>query len=49
MFLLKKYMEVMIIDLHQFQRCKGPLPPATSRIKAECIVEMSHFVLLEME
>ena len=49
MFLLKKYMEVMIIDLHQFQRCMGPLPPATSRIKAECIVEMSDFVLLEME
>lgn len=39
----------MIIDLHQFQRCEGPLPPVTSRIKAESIVEMSHFVLLEMK
>lgn len=48
-FLLKKYIEVMTIDLYQFQRCEGPLPSATSRIKAECTVEMSHFVLLEME
>lgn len=39
----------MIIDLHQFQHCEGPLLPVTSRIKAECIVEMGHFVLLEME